>query len=57
MLAPGDIAQVRRTDDEKHGPAGAGAHATLASECRVAPQQRLLQRVGRGNGARAAHNC
>lgn len=24
-------------DDEKRGPAGAGAHATLMSECRVAP--------------------
>lgn len=24
-------------DDEKRDPAGAGAHATLASECRVAP--------------------
>lgn len=39
-------------DGPKCGLTGVGAHATLASECRVLPQQQLLQRVGRGNGAR-----
>lgn len=50
MVAPGGIAHACGTV-RKCGLTGLGAHATLASECRVLPQQQLLQRVDRGNGA------
>lgn len=56
MVAPGDIAQARWM---MRSVVLLGRELMLhwLPNAVSLPQQRLLRRVGRGNGARAVHNC